>query len=92
VLIRLCARFVALESGRNPKRAADPVAHFHLSNGARVERINWRADTSTKGMRESAGLMVNYLYDPEFIEDNHEAYAGEGKRAMASAVRKLVKG
>ncbi|UPY38375.1 malonyl-CoA decarboxylase [Sediminicoccus sp. KRV36] len=92
VLVRLCARFVALETGRNPKRAADPVAHFHLSNGARVERINWRADTSVKGMRESAGLMVNYLYDPEYIEDNHEAYAGEGKRAMASAVRKLVKG
>jgi len=92
VLVRLCARFVALEAGRNPKRAADPVAHFHLSNGARVERINWRADTSAKGMRESAGLMVNYLYDPAFIEDNHEAYAGEGKRAMASGVRKLVKG
>ena len=91
VLVRLCARFVAVESGRNPKRAADPVAHFHLSNGARVERVNWRGDTSAKGMRESAGLMVNYLYDPAFIEDNHEAYAGEGKRAMASAVRKLVK-
>jgi malonyl-CoA decarboxylase len=91
VLVRLCARFVAVEAGRNPKRAADPVAHFHLSNGARVERINWRGDTSAKGMRESAGLMVNYLYDPAFIEDNHEAYAGEGKRAMASGVRKLVK-
>lgn len=42
-------------------------------------------------MRESAGLMVNYLYDPEYIEDNHEAYAGEGKRAMATVVRKMVK-
>lgn len=90
-LTRLCARWVAVESGRNPKRAADPVAHFHLSNGARVERVNWRADTSGKGMRESAGLMVNYLYDPAFIEDNHEAYVGEGKRAMASVVRKLLK-
>ena len=92
VLVRLCARFVAMEAGRNPKRAADPVAHFHLSNGARVERINWRADTSSKGMRESAGLMVNYLYDPAYIEDNHEAYAGEGRRAMASTVRRLTKG
>lgn len=91
VLTRLCARFVAQESGRHPKRAADPVAHFHLSNGARVERVNWRADTSEKGMRESAGLMVNYLYDPAFIEDNHEAYAGEGKRAMAGGVRRLLK-
>jgi malonyl-CoA decarboxylase len=91
VLTRLCARWVAVEGGRDPKRAADPVAHFHLSNGARVERVNWRADTSEKGMRESAGLMVNYLYDPAFIEDNHEAYVGEGRRAMASAVRKLLK-
>jgi malonyl-CoA decarboxylase len=91
VLIRLCTRYLALEAGRNKKRAADPVAHFHLSNGARIERVNWRADTSAKGMRESAGLMVNYLYDPDAIEDNHEAYLGEGRRAMATAVRKLAR-
>ncbi|WP_207537070.1 malonyl-CoA decarboxylase [Sabulicella rubraurantiaca] len=91
VLNRLCLRYLAVEGGRNPKRAADPVAHFHLSNGARIERLNWRGDISAKGMRESAGMMVNYLYDPEAIEDNHEAYAGEGKRAMSAHVRKLVK-
>ena len=91
VLTRLCARWVAQESGRDGKRAADPVAHFHLSNGARIERVNWRADTSEKGMRESAGLMVNYLYDPAYIEDNHESYAGEGTRARSSSVRKLLK-
>jgi malonyl-CoA decarboxylase len=91
VLIRLCTRYLAIEAGRNKKRAADPVAHFHLSNGARIERVNWRADTSAKGMRESAGLMVNYLYDPDAIEDNHEAYLGEGRRAMAASVRKLAK-
>lgn len=92
VLCRLCLRFLAVEGGRNPKRAADPVAHFHLSNGARIERLNWRADTSAKGRRESAGLMVNYLYDPEAIEDNHEAYVGEGKRAASQGVRKLLRG
>jgi malonyl-CoA decarboxylase len=92
VLTRLVARYLVQEAGRNPKRALDPVAHFHLSNGARVERINWRGDTSAKGMRESCGLMVNYLYDPKAIEDNHEAYAGEGRRATSNAVRKLVKG
>jgi len=92
ILVRLCARYLLTESGRNPKRARDPVGHFHLSNGARVERINWLADTSAKGMSESAGLMVNYLYDPAKIEDHHEAYAGEGKRAATPAVRKLLKG
>ncbi len=91
VLTRLCARYLLAEAGRNPKRARDPVGHFHLSNGARVERVNWLADTSGKGLTESAGLMVNYLYDPAKIEDQHEDYAGEGKRAASSAVRKAAK-
>lgn len=91
VLSRLCARYLLTEAGRNPKRARDPVGHFHLSNGARVERINWLADTSGKGLTESAGLMVNYLYDPAKIEDQHEDYAGEGKRAASLAVRKAAK-
>ncbi|MGK7866768.1 malonyl-CoA decarboxylase [Falsiroseomonas sp. E2-1-a20] len=92
ILLRAGARYLLAESGRNPKRARDPVAHFHLSNGARVERLNWRGDTSEKGFRESCGLMVNYRYDPEKIEDYHESYAGEGKRAASAAVRKLAKG
>ncbi len=62
VLIRLGR---AVSAGRgNGKRAKDPVAHFHLSNGARVERLNMAGDTSDKGAKESATLMVNYLYDP----------------------------
>jgi len=90
ILIRLAARYLMVEA--NGKRAKDPVAHFHLSNGARVERVNMAADTSEKGARESATLMVNYLYDPAKIEDNHEDYAGEGKRNASSAVRKLARG
>jgi malonyl-CoA decarboxylase len=92
-LTRLCAGYLLQEAtARTPKRARDPVAHFHLSNGARVERINWRGDVSEKGLKESAGLMVNYLYDPAKIEENHEAYAGEGKRPTTAAIRKLTKG
>ena len=90
VLVRLCARYLLAEA--NGKRAADPVAHFHLSNGARVERINVAADLSEKGLKESAGLMVNYLYAPDRIESNHEEYAGEGKRQASTAVRKLARG
>jgi malonyl-CoA decarboxylase len=89
ILIRLCARYLLVES--RGKRAADPVAHFHLSNGARVERINMRADISAKGIRESATLMVNYLYDPARIEQYHEDYAGAGRRNAASPVKKLAK-
>jgi malonyl-CoA decarboxylase len=93
VLSRACARYLLAEAARGRgKRARDPVAHFHLSNGARVERLNPRGDVSEKGWRESAGFMVNYLYDPARIEDYHEEYAGEGKRAASSAVRRLAKG
>ncbi len=93
ILCRACARYLLAESARgNAKRARDPVAHFHLSNGARVERLNPRGDTSEKGWRESVGMMVNYLYDPARIEEYHEDYAGDGKRAASSAVRRLAKG
>jgi malonyl-CoA decarboxylase len=91
LLLRAGARYLLAESGRNPKRARDPVANFHLSNGARVERLNPRGDLSEKGWRESAGMMVNYLYDPAKIEEYHEDYAGEGKRAASGAMRKLAK-
>ena len=90
VLVRLAARYLLGES--RGSRAIDPVAHFHLSNGARVERIMLGADTSEKGGKESATLMVNYLYDPAKIEDYHEDYAGEGKRNASTGVRKLARG
>jgi malonyl-CoA decarboxylase len=90
VLVRLAARYLMSEAAG--KRAKDPVAHFHLSNGARVERLNMAGDTSDKGAKESATLMVNYLYDPGKIEDWHEDYAGEGKRNASTAVRKLARG
>ena len=90
VLIRLAARYL-LNEGRG-KRALDPVAHFHLSNGARVERLIALADTSEKGAKESATLMVNYLYDPAKIEDYHEDYAGAGRRNASTAVRRLARG
>ena len=90
VLVRLAARYLLGES--RGRRALDPVAHFHLSNGARVERIMSLADTSEKGGKESATLMVNYLYDPAKIEDYHEDYAGEGKRNASTAVRRLARG
>ena len=92
VLVRLGAGYLLNATARSGKRARDPVAHFHLSNGARVERINGRGDVSEKGLRESAGLMVNYLYDPARIEDYHEEYVGEGKRPAATAIRRLARG
>lgn len=69
----------------------DPVARFHLGNGARLERLNWLADTSEKAIAQACGLMVNYLYDLDDIEKNHEAYA-EGHTVVASAaVQRLLR-
>ena len=61
---------------------ADPVAHFHLSNGARLERIDLGADLSAKGLRQSLGVMVNYLYEPKRLEENHERYIDGGEVSM----------
>jgi malonyl-CoA decarboxylase len=92
LLLRAGARYLLQESAKGrAKRARDPVAHFHLSNGARIERLNWKGDVSEKGLKESFGLMVNYLYDPARIEDYHEEYVGEGKRPASAALRKLAR-
>ncbi|MFT5226641.1 MAG: malonyl-CoA decarboxylase [Polaribacter sp.] len=56
----------------------DPVARFHIGNGSSLDRINWAADTSAQAMQQSAGIMVNYLYDLDEIEVNHEACAEKG--------------
>jgi malonyl-CoA decarboxylase len=87
-LTRAAARFLTATDKRG--RALDRVAHFHLSNGARVERINWLGDTSPNGFAQSYGLMVNYLYKLADVEANHEAYRGEGEIAASGAVRKLA--
>jgi len=69
----------------------DAVARFHLGNGARLERINWLADTSDKAMAQSHGLMVNYQYDLDDIEKNHEAFA-EGRTVVAAnSVQRLLR-
>ncbi len=69
----------------------DSVARFHLGNGARLERLNFLADISERALRQSYGLMVNYLYDLEDIEQNHEAYAQHRAVVAASAVSRLVR-
>jgi malonyl-CoA decarboxylase len=70
----------------------DAVARFHLGNGARLERLNWLADGSENGIAQSYGIMVNYLYDLDDIEKNHEAYAGGHRVVASSAVRRLLRG
>ena len=86
-LCRLCARYLLDE--KSPIGPIDSVARFHLRNGAGIERINWLADTSRRGLDESAGMMVNYLYRLDKIESNHEAFTGEGRIVASKAVRAM---
>ena len=87
-LTRLCARYLTeTEPGRGP---SDPVARFHLGNGARLERINAAADSSAKGRVQSFGLMANYLYEPEDIIANHQAFASSRKVARSDEIGALL--
>lgn len=88
-LMRAAARY--LLEAKHRERPFDPVARFHLGNGARVERIDWLADTSPRGLEQSFGLMVNYLYELDRLEENVEAFASEGSVAASAAVRRLCR-
>jgi malonyl-CoA decarboxylase len=87
-LLAAAAHYLLLD--RQNGRVIDPVARFHLGNGARVERINWHGDLSAKGLAESFGLMANYLYDPAEIEKNHEAFFEQGTVVASRRVRALL--
>lgn len=86
-LLALCTRYLVTPV---EGRVADPVANFHLSNGARVEGVNWMADTSERARSQSFALMANYLYESNRIAERAEAYAAQGVVAMSSAVRELM--
>ncbi len=89
LLVYLCAYYLLhAKRGDEPR---DSVARFHLRNGARLERINWLGDRSEKGIRESAGLLVNYLYDRRDVARNHEVYVNDNEIVHSAAIEQLVK-
>jgi malonyl-CoA decarboxylase len=75
---------------RTGLRPRDPVARFHLGNGARLERVNWLGDTTAAGRAAAHGLLVNYRYDPASIEKNHEAFVNHGEIVHSTAVRAIL--
>jgi malonyl-CoA decarboxylase len=85
---RLCAHY--LLHARHGNEAYDPVARFHLTNGARLERLNWMGDTSPSGIKRSLGLMVNYVYRLDDLEKNHEAYATLHQIVASAEFRRLA--
>ena len=89
VLSKAMATYL-LQAKHSSGKPRDPVARFHLNNGARLERVNWLGDVSPKGLQEGVGFMVNYLYDLADIEKNHEAFAHNGPIAASRQVRALA--
>ncbi|MGH6982553.1 MAG: malonyl-CoA decarboxylase domain-containing protein, partial [Stellaceae bacterium] len=90
-LMRLCARYLLNEKRSSTGTVADSVAHFHLTNGARMEQLDWLADTSPNGLKQSCGMMINYLYRLPEIEQNHETYVTDRQIAASPTIQKLAK-
>jgi malonyl-CoA decarboxylase len=86
-LLALCARYL---TSTREGRVLDPVANFHLANGAAVERVNWLADPSPVGKARSFGLMTNYLYEDDRIAERAESYAARGAVPVSNSVRELL--
>ncbi len=89
LVLRMAAHY--LVAARRGAKPLDPVARFHLVNGARLERLNWLGDRSAHGLQSSAGVMANYVYRMADIERNHERYAREHAVTAAKAVEKLAR-
>jgi len=89
--LRSAALAYLLDRQEGSHRLHDSVARFHLGNGARIENIQWLADTSQRGLDNSYAMMVNYLYEPDHIEDNHEAFAVRHEVAVSGAMKTLKK-
>ena len=88
LLMDACAHYLL-----NEKRKTfplDPVARFHLGNGATLARINWNGDTSAHGQKQSYGIMVNYVYDMSKVEKNHDTFANDGTISTTSTISKLA--
>ena len=88
-LMKLCAYY--LTTAKKNAEPLDPVARFHLGNGARMEKLNWLADISKPGMQRSAGLMVNYVYRLGDVETNHESFVREHEVVASHTLKKLAR-
>lgn len=88
LLLRLCAHY--LHNEKRDSKPLDPVARFHLGNGAQIGQLNWMGDTSKNGLKQSAGLLVNYRYELNKVEENHEAYINDNRIACAKRVSDLL--
>jgi malonyl-CoA decarboxylase len=89
VLTKLCAQY--LSKAKKGTEPLDPVARFHLGNGAQISRLNWLGDRSANGMKQSAGMLVNYAYQLKKVEKNHEAYFNDGVISMSTEFQKHLK-
>ena len=89
-LLRAAAYFL-IRIKRGSGTAQDSVAHFHLNNGAHIGQLNWGADQSPRGLVQSAGIMLNYVYEPDQIDSNHESYRSGLEVIASGPIQALIK-
>ena len=89
-LIKKTVKYL-IESNREDQLPNDPVARFHLGNGAILHKINLNADLSAKGMKQSNGIMINYLYDLATVEKNHEQFFKNKEVILSNEIKSLKK-
>lgn len=89
VMKRLCAIYLTTQRD-NKSRLLNPVAHFHISNGAIIKQLNWLANTSAAGLAQSYGMMINYLYELNAIDQNSERYVTTHEAALSKEIKQLL--
>lgn len=88
IMMRLCATYLYVEKKRG--KTLDPVANFHIKNGAIMYRLNWHGDLSKSGIKSSYGIMINYKYELDQIEKNNESYVLDGIIAIGDEFKELL--
>ena len=88
----MCIRDRYLTDTGATGRSPDPVANFHLGNGARLMRLCWAANRSPQGLGQSLGVMANYLYEPQEVSDRARHYRGQGVVSVGDEVARLFEG
>jgi malonyl-CoA decarboxylase len=89
IMMKLCSQYLYLAKKDN--LPLDPVARFHLGNGASIEKINWCGDTSENGFKQSASMLVNYSYNLKTVESNHEEFVNNDKISVSKEILKIIK-
>jgi malonyl-CoA decarboxylase len=91
IMMRLCSNYLYHEKKKDSKKILDEVANFHVRNGGIMYQLNWRGDESENGINLSYGIMINYKYDLDFIDQRNEDYIVSGTIGVGESFQRILK-